>query len=122
MVKVLYIDDREDLRRVFPNFMKVAVHIDTEVPMAPGGQEGVETALRQKPDIIFIDSTMPIMDGIEATRCLKANENLRDVPVIMALVYVERLERQKEAGVAFFVNKPFTPEELESAMRRVLGL
>jgi len=93
VVKVLYIEDREDLRRVFQNFMKVAVHIDTEVPMAPGGQEGVETALRQKPDIIFIDSTMPIMDGIEATRCLKANENLRDVPVIMASAYVERLER-----------------------------
>jgi CheY-like chemotaxis protein len=124
-VKVLYIDDREDIRRVFESFMSVAVDIETEVLLASDGQEGLEMALREKPDVIFVDSKMPIMDGIEATRRLKADDSLCDVPVIMVSAHVDRVERQEEAeeaGVAFFMNKPFTPEELEGVLRRALGL
>ncbi len=124
-VKVLYVEDREDIRRVFAGLMELAVDIETEILTASDGQEGVEMALKERPDIIFMDSKMPIMDGIEATRCLKADESLKDVPVIMISAHVDQVERQEEAedaGVAFFINKPFTSEELESAMRRALRL
>lgn len=124
-VKVLYIEDREDIRRVFAGLMKLAVDFETEILLASDGREGVEMALREKPDIIFIDSKMPVMDGIEATCCLKADQSLRDIPVVMVSAYVDQVERQEEAeaaGVALFMNKPFTTEELESTMRRVLGL
>ncbi len=124
-VKVLYVEDREDIRRVFAGLMELAVDIETEILTASDGQEGVEMTLKERPDIIFMDSKMPIMDGIEATRCLKADESLKDVPVIMISAHVDQVERQEEAedaGVAFFINKPFTSEELESAMRRALRL
>lgn len=124
-VRVLYIEDREEIRRVFAGLMRLGVDIETEILLASDGREGVEMALQEKPDIIFVDSIMPVMDGIEATRCLKAEESLKDVPVIMISAHVDLVERQEEAeeaGVAFFIDKPFTSEELESAMRRVLGL
>ena len=123
-VRVLYVEDHEDIRRVFETFMAVAVDIETEVFLASDGQEGLEMASIEKPDVIFVDSKMPIMDGIEVTRRLKADGSLRDVPVIMVSAHVDRVERQEEAeeaGVAFFMNKPFTAEELEGAPRRALG-
>jgi CheY-like chemotaxis protein len=124
-VKVLYIDDREDIRRVFETLMKMAVGIETEILLASHGQEGLEIASRQRPDIIFVDSKMPKMDGVETTRRLKADDSLVDVPIIMVSAHVDQVQMQeeaKDAGIAFFMNKPFTPEELESAMRRALGL
>ncbi|MFX1301179.1 MAG: response regulator [Promethearchaeota archaeon] len=124
-VKVLYIDDREDIRRVFETLMKMAVGIETEILLASHGQEGLEIASRQRPDIIFVDSKMPKMDGVETTRRLKADDSLVDVPIIMVSAHVDQVQRQeeaKDAGIAFFMNKPFTPEELEGAMRRALGL
>lgn len=124
-VRVLYVEDRDEIRRVFKGFMRVAVDIESEIFVASDGEEGVKVALREKPDIIFIDSKMPVMDGIEATRCLKAHEDFRDVPVIMISAHADRLERQdeaEEAGVIDFINKPFAPEDIESAMRRALGL
>lgn len=124
-VKVLYIDDREDIRRVFETLMKMAVAIETEILLASHGQEGLEIASRQRPDIIFVDSKMPKMDGVETTRRLKADDSLVDVPIIMVSAHVDQVQRQeeaKDAGIAFFMNKPFTPEELEGAMRRALGL
>ncbi len=124
-VKVLYVDDREDIRRVFADLMRLGVAIETEVSLASDGQEGLETALQEKPDIIFMDSKMPIMDGIEATRRMKADERLRDIPVVMVSAHVDRVERQEEAqeaGVDFFINKPFTIEELERALRGALRL
>ena len=124
-VRVLYVEDHEDIRRVFETFMAVAVDIETEVFLASDGQEGLEMASREKPDIIFMDSKMPVMDGVEATRHLKANQSLVDIPVIMVSAHLDRVEREEEAqeaGVAFFLNKPFTPEELEGALRRALGL
>lgn len=124
-MKVLYVDDREDIRRVFADLMRLGVAIETEVSLASDGQEGLETALQEKPDIIFMDSKMPIMDGIEATRRMKADERLRDIPVVMVSAHVDRVERQEEAqeaGVDFFINKPFTIEELERALRGALRL
>lgn len=122
-VKILYMEDSEDIRRVFEGLMEFAVDIETEVLLATDGHEGVEMALREKPDIIFVDSKMPIMDGIEATRCLKASECLSDIPVIMVsagLPGADLEEKAEKAGIAFFVDKPFTPETLERAVRRAL--
>lgn len=124
-VKVLYIDDRREIRRVFADLMRVGVDIETEILLASDGQEGLEIASRERPDIIFMDSIMPIMDGIETTRRVKADDDLKDVPVVMISAHVDRVEGQEEAeqaGVAFSISKPFTAEQLEIAMRRALGL
>jgi two-component system cell cycle response regulator DivK len=124
-VKVLLVEDCGEIRRVFQAFLKLAVDIETEVLLASDGEEGVEVAQRERPDIVFLDVKMPVMDGIEAARRLKADERLKDVPVIIMSAHGDRIERQdeaEEAGVTLFVNKPFTPEEIEDAMRRALRL
>jgi CheY-like chemotaxis protein len=124
-VKVLYIDDRAEIRRVFADLMRFGVNIETDILLASDGQEGLEIASQDRPDVVFVDSIMPVMNGIETIRRMKADKRLRDVPVIMISAYVDRVDSQQEAeqaGVAFFISKPFTAEELERAMHKVLGL
>jgi CheY-like chemotaxis protein len=92
--------------------------------LASDGEEGVELALKEKPDAIFMDEELPLMDGLEATRQLRAESGLRDVPVIMISAHLNREERRRraeEAGVTLLIDKPFEAQDLEDALRRVLG-
>ena len=125
VVKVLYVEDNEDIRRVFDALMSLIVSVETEVLLASDGQEGVELALREKPDIIFMDEELPLMDGVEATRRLRSDSSLSGVPVIMVSAHMDqrqRRERAEEAGVTRLIGKPFELEDLEDAVRGVLRL
>jgi CheY-like chemotaxis protein len=110
VVKVLYIEDNEDIARVFAALMRLMVEVKTEVLLAADGQEGVEVALREKPDIIFMDEELPVLDGIEATRRIRACEGLSKVPVVMVSAHLsqrDRTRRAQEAGITHWVEKPF---------------
>jgi CheY-like chemotaxis protein len=123
-LKVLYVEDNEDIRRVFDVLIRLTVGVETEVLLASDGEEGVELALKEKPDAIFMDEELPLMDGLEATRQLRAESGLRDVPVIMISAHLNREERRRraeEAGVTLLIDKPFEAQDLEDALRRVLG-
>ena len=120
VVKVLYVEDNEDIRRVFDALMSLIVSVETEVLLASDGQEGVELALREKPDIIFMDEELPLMDGVEATRRLRSDSSLSGVPVIMVSAHMDqrqRRERAEEAGVTRLIGKPFELEDLEDAVQ-----
>jgi two-component system cell cycle response regulator DivK len=122
-LRVLYVEDNEDIRRVFDVLVKLTVGAETEVLLASDGQEGLELALREKPDIVFMDEELPLMDGFEATRRLRAQDNFRDVPVVMVSAHLDQEERRrtaKEAGVTLLIKKPFEAKDLEDAMRTVL--
>lgn len=124
-VKVLYVEDNEDIGRVFTELMRLMVDVDTEVLLASDGEEGVKLAVREHPDIIFMDEELPVMDGIEATRCLRGYDSLGDVPVVMVSAHMDlqdRRQRAREAGVTHWIDKPFDPEDLEATMRIALGL
>lgn len=125
IVKVLYVEDNEDIGRVFAELMRLLVDVDTEVLLAFDGEEGVELALREQPDIIFMDEELPVMDGIEATRCLRSHDSLGEVPVVMVSAHMDlqdRRKRAREAGVTHWIDKPFDPEDLEATMRTALRL
>jgi len=124
VVKVLYIEDNEDIARVFAALMRLMVEVKTEVLLAADGQEGVEVALREKPDIIFMDEELPLLNGIEATRRIRACKALSKVPVVMVSAHLsqrDRTKRAQEAGITHWVAKPFEPEDLENALRCALG-
>lgn len=124
-IKVLYVEDNEDIGRVFTELMRLLVDVKTEVLLALDGEEGVELAVREKPDIIFMDEELPVMDGIEATRCLRGHGSLGGVPIVMVSAHMdlqERRRRAREAGVTHWIDKPFDPEDLEATMRTALGL
>lgn len=123
-MKVLYVEDNEDIRRVFDVLVRLTAGVEIEILLASDGQEGLELALRERPDIVFMDEELPLMDGIEATRRLRAQSSLCDVPVVMVSAHLnqeERRRRAEEAGVTLLMDKPFEARDIEDAMRCALG-
>jgi signal transduction histidine kinase len=92
------------------------------VHLARDGQEGLEIARRERPDLIITDFMMPRMDGLTMLKELRADESLSDVPVIM-LTSKNQLEDRlsaREAGADVYLSKPFSPRELQAAVKQQL--
>jgi len=85
-----------------------------QVIEAVNGQEGVELADRHRPDLILMDLSLPVMDGWEATRRLKANDELRSIPVIALTAHAMKGDEEKAlaAGCDGYVVKPLDEDEL----------
>jgi CheY-like chemotaxis protein len=109
--KVLSIDDSRMVHMVVTKTLKP---LDVEVITAVNGQEGIQKAEADKPDLIILDATMPVMDGLEALAALKANPVTRDIPVVMlsADASKDNIERARQLGALDFISKPFTGDTL----------
>ena len=109
--KILSVDDSKMVHMVIK---KTLSPYDVEVLTASNGEEGVQVATANTPDLVILDATMPIMDGIEALEKLKTQPSTRDIPVIMlsADSSQENIERAKELGALMFITKPFTSDKL----------
>ncbi len=85
-----------------------------EVITAENGKDGSFKAMSDKPDLILADIMMPELDGIEMTKIIRANSDLKDVPIIMvtALGREEDVKRALEAGANDYVTKPYSAEDL----------
>lgn len=105
--KILVVEDNEDNREIFVFRLQ---QLDFEVLVASNGKEALEIASRSKPDLIFMDLRMPVMDGWEATRALRQTEWGRDLPVIAVTAHAMKEEREKalNAGCDEFILKPVT--------------
>lgn len=90
------------------------------IDVANQGGEAVEMASRQVYDLILMDMHMPVMDGLEATRRIRAMEKGRDVPIVAvtANVFSEDQARCEEAGVSGFLSKPIRPAQLDEMLAR----
>lgn len=75
---------------------------------ATDGRQGVELAKAQKPDLIFMDIQMPVMDGLEATKILKADGETKDIPIIALTAYAMKEDEAKvlQAGCDWYMTKP----------------
>ena len=117
--KVLLVDDYSDAREMYTEYLEFMGY---EVLQAQNGVEALERALDSSPDIILMDLSLPIMDGWEATRRLKADKRTQAIPVVAltghALAGIS--EGAKEAGCDSFVTKPCLPEDLVKEIRRLL--
>lgn len=91
---------------------------------AENGKEGVEMFIRHRPDFIWMDMQMPVMDGYEATTIIKQSEEGRKTPVYALTASALEEQRQEilEHGCDGFVRKPFDPEDLFKAMAQHLGV
>lgn len=98
--------------------------LNVEVLTAVNGQEGIEKAEKEKPDLILLDATMPVMDGIEALASLKANPATKDIPVLMlsADSGKDNVERATQLGALKFITKPFTGDALVSTLSEYIDL
>jgi two-component system, cell cycle response regulator DivK len=92
---------------------------DYEITEAENGQEALAAIAKQRPDLI----QLPIMDGYEATRRIKADASLRSIPIIAVTSYALSGEGQKArvAGCDDYVSKPFSPRQLLAKIRQYLS-
>jgi CheY-like chemotaxis protein len=119
--KILSIDDSKMVHMVIARTLKP---YNVEVLTALNGQEGVDKAKLETPDLIILDMTMPVMDGYEALLLLKGTESTKHIPVVMLSADggAASTEKAMQAGAVKFINKPFNSDSLLLALPEFLAL
>jgi two-component system, cell cycle response regulator DivK len=118
--RILVTEDHEDNRRILRDLLTSAGY---EVIEAVTGEEGVRLAETQRPDLILMDVQLPGFDGYEATRRIKDNLALRQIPVIAVTSYALSGDdvKARAAGCDAYVAKPFSPRDLLVKIRECLA-
>lgn len=117
--RILVVDDEPDLVSTIQCRLEWC---KCQVSTAMNGQQGLEKAANEKPDLILLDTNMPVMDGIEMLDHLKKHPQLKDIPVIMctALCEAENIAKASSYGIADYVTKPFDFTELMEKITSIL--
>jgi two-component system cell cycle response regulator DivK len=120
MAKVLLVEDNEMNRDMLSRRL---IRRGFQVVFAVDGQQGVDLAHSERPDIILMDMSLPAIDGWEATRRVKADNATRSVPVIGLTAHAMAGDREKaiEAGCDDYETKPVELDRLISKIERLLG-
>jgi len=95
-----------------------------ELTGAMGGREGLEAIRRVKPDLVLLDLMMPDMDGWDVYQQMKADDDLKDIPVIIVTAKAQSIDKVLGLHIAKvddYITKPFGPQELLQSVERVLG-
>jgi two-component system cell cycle response regulator DivK len=118
--RILLVEDTEDNRQIIRDLFEAAGYALIE---AQDGAAGVEAALRERPDLILMDIQLPVMDGYEATRRIKADPGTRSIPIIAVTSYALSGDeaRTRAAGCDGYIAKPFSPRVLLAKVREFLG-
>src|SRR5438067_8625614 len=111
MKKILIIEDNEDVRE---NTREILELSNYKVFEAENGKTGVETALKEKPDLIVCDIMMPVLDGYGVLHLLGKNEETSGIPFIFLTAKSEKTDFRKgmESGADDYLTKPFDGTEL----------
>lgn len=120
MTKILLVEDNEMNRDMLSRRLE---RKGFEVVMALDGQQGVQLAASETPDIILMDMSLPVIDGWEATRQVKAADTTRNIPVIALTAHAMVGDRQKamEAGCDDYDTKPVDFPRLLGKIETLLG-
>ena len=119
MPKILLVEDNEMNRDMLSRRLEKRKY---EVAIAVDGQEGVEMAEFEAPDLILMDLSLPVIDGWEATRRIKTNPALRSIPIIALTAHAMTADREKalEAGCDAYETKPVQLPSLLATIERLL--
>lgn len=109
--RVLIIEDTDDNRRILRDLLGSA---GFDLIEAVDGVEGLAAATRCRPDIILLDIQLPLMDGYEVARRLKADPELRDIPIVAVTSYALSGDEEKalNVGCDAYIAKPFSPRRV----------
>jgi two-component system, cell cycle response regulator DivK len=109
--RILVVEDNNDNMTLI---VDVLLSLDYEVLQAKDGEQGVNLATAEIPDVILMDLSLPRMDGWTATRTIKANQRLNHIPIIALTAHamVGDRERALEAGCDDYISKPINLQEL----------
>ncbi|MCG8463842.1 MAG: response regulator [Xanthomonadales bacterium] len=115
--RVLIVDDAAPDR---VNLEQIVSDDGLMVSTATNGNEALEKASEDTPDIIFLDILMPGMDGFETCRNLRKNDNTRNIPVVMVSSKANKADRiwAMEQGASGYITKPYTADDIRGVMER----
>ena len=118
--RILVVEDQEDLRDVLRTLLTGSGYAVIE---ASDGESGVAMAKSERPDLILMDIQMPVLDGYDATRQIKAEPDLTSTPLIAVSSFAMRGDEEKAraAGCDVYVTKPYSPLQLLRIVRDLLG-
>ncbi|MBI4826417.1 MAG: response regulator [Nitrospirae bacterium] len=119
MKKILIIDDNEKNRKLFKVILESRGYETVE---ADNGKEGIRLARETKPLLVLMDIQMPGMDGIEAAKRLKSEDETAGIPVIAVTSYAMKGDREKflETGFTDYVSKPIDVNEFIAAIDKYM--
>ena len=120
MAKILIAEDERDIRDLVAFTLRFAGY---EVVAAANGEEAVELASKENPDLILMDVRMPRMTGYDACRILKNNPKMKDIPVVFLSAKGQESEIQTglEVGAEEYLLKPFAPDQLTERVKAILA-
>ena len=120
MTKILIVEDEPDIRDLIAFTLRFAGY---EVVTGANGEEAVQLAKKESPDLILLDVRMPRMTGYDACKEIKADLTLKDVPVVFLSAKGQEAEIRDgmEAGAEEYLLKPFAPDQLTERVRAVLA-
>jgi two-component system, cell cycle response regulator DivK len=118
--RILVVEDQEDLRAILRDILSASGYTVIE---AADGAEGVAKAASERPDLVLMDIQLPVIDGYEATRQIKALPNLATIPIIAVSSFAMKGDEEKAraSGCDDYVTKPYSPLDLLRLVRRYLG-
>lgn len=119
MKKILIVEDVE----LNIELLMQLLEDDFELVVAMNGQEGIEKAQSDMPDLILMDMSLPVKDGYTATQEIKSNASLRHIPIIAVTAHAMRGDREKALGVGCdeFLTKPIDDDALFDLLEHFLG-
>jgi two-component system cell cycle response regulator DivK len=118
--RILVVEDQADLRGILRDLLTGSGY---EMLEAADGQAGVAQAKAERPDLVLMDIQMPVMDGYDATRQIKADPDLQATPIIAVSSFAMKGDEEKAraSGCDHYVTKPYSPIQLLRVIRGYLG-
>lgn len=118
--RILVVEDQDDSRKIMRDLLVSAGY---EVLEARTGADAVQAAEKERPDLILMDLQLPVIDGLEATRRIKANKGLRATPVVAVTSYALSGDNEKAmaAGCDSYFSKPVSPRTLLAKINAILS-
>ena len=120
MARILIAEDEPDIRELVAFTLRFAGH---EVTTTANGEEALHQASQLIPDILIMDVRMPRMTGYDACRAMKADNTLKDIPVVFLSAKGQDSEIQTglDAGAEEYLLKPFAPDQLAERVKTILA-
>ncbi|MFH1015070.1 MAG: response regulator [Nitrospirota bacterium] len=117
--KILVVDDNQDGRELV---VKILKNRGYQMIEAVDGEEALEKAIAENPDLILMDISIPKIDGYEVTRRLKSQIKFKDTPIIALTAHAMKGDREKafEAGCEGYISKPINVRELPDQVKAYL--
>lgn len=119
MASILIVDDSRTSRKILKGILESEGY--EVVGEATNGQEGYDRYVELKPDVVTMDITMPVLDGIEALKKIKGEYPDAKVVMVTAAGQKTKMVEAVQNGANEFVSKPFEPEQLKKIIDKVVG-